>query len=68
MLRAKLFELSLSCFARKASDLPSWQIPFDVSVSPCFSRRGDHPPSLRSTGNKHKVTRALSPVRSGIQQ
>ena len=23
------------------------------ATSPCFSRRGDHPPSLRSTRNKH---------------
>jgi hypothetical protein len=33
-----LSALTLSCYAQKASDLPSWQIPFDVYVSPCFSR------------------------------
>jgi hypothetical protein len=36
----KLFGLSLPCFARKTSDLPSWQIPFDVYVLPCFARPG----------------------------
>jgi hypothetical protein len=28
--------LSLSRFAQKAGDLPSWQIPLDVYVSPVF--------------------------------
>jgi hypothetical protein len=31
MLRQKLSALSLSCFAQKASDLPSWQIPLGES-------------------------------------
>ena len=31
------------------------QTPLDVYVSPCFSRRGDHPPSLRSGGNGDDV-------------
>ena len=26
------------CSAQKAGDLPSWQIPFDIYVSPCFAR------------------------------
>jgi hypothetical protein len=40
MLREKLSALLRSCIAQKARDLPSWQIPLDVYVSPCFSRSG----------------------------
>lgn len=36
----ELSALSLSCYAQKASDLSSWQIPFDVYVSPCFAWSG----------------------------
>jgi hypothetical protein len=32
----ELSGLSLSCFAQKAGDLPSWQISLDVYVSPVF--------------------------------
>jgi len=35
-LRAKLSALFRSCIAQKAGDLPSWQIPLDVYVSPVF--------------------------------
>jgi hypothetical protein len=36
MLREKLSALLRSCTAQKAGDLPSWQIPLDVYVSPMF--------------------------------
>ena len=34
MLRANLSALLLSCCAQKAGDLPSWQVPLDMYVSP----------------------------------
>jgi hypothetical protein len=36
----ELSALLRSCNAQKAGDLPSWQIPLDVYVSPCFARPG----------------------------
>jgi hypothetical protein len=30
-----------------------WQTPLVACDEPCFSRRGDHPPSLHSTPNEH---------------
>jgi hypothetical protein len=36
----ELFALSLSCVARKAGDLPSWQILLVACDEPCFARSG----------------------------
>lgn len=58
MLRAKLSALSLSCFARKARDLPSWQIPFVVYDSPCFARSRKQ--MLRFTVVRNTYSKSLS--------
>jgi hypothetical protein len=37
-----------------------WQTPLVACDEPCFSRRGDHPPSLRSTRNEHSGHKAAT--------
>jgi hypothetical protein len=69
MLREKLSALSRSCFARKAGDLPSWQIPLDVYVSPCFLRpakwQSDPPADRRAAYRQPLLVIRVLPVATG---
>jgi hypothetical protein len=39
-----------------------WQTPLVACDEPCFSRRGDHPPSLRSRGNGRRDAHEASVI------
>jgi hypothetical protein len=57
MLRANLFGLSLSCFARKASDLSSWQIPLVACDEPLICT-----PPKRNKATRFECTQCASMI------